>query len=156
MSQTSYALYQPNAFAGMLADMSDHDIISMSAEAAAIPFGKAVVLGTNREKQVRQASTSAGQGALIVGFAVASHTVEQTSAGAADYPRFSAVNVLKRGRFWVETNDAVVAGAIANFHLASGRFTDEAVAAGIEAITQVVVRFVTGTTAAGLAIVEVK
>jgi ABC-type dipeptide/oligopeptide/nickel transport system permease subunit len=69
MSQTSYTLYQLNAFAGMLADMSDHDIISMSAEAAAIPFGKAVVLGTNREKQVRQASTSVGQGALIVGFA---------------------------------------------------------------------------------------
>lgn len=156
MSQTSYSLYQPNAFAGMLADLSDNDIVSFAAENADIPFGKALVLGTNKEKQVRQASTSAGQGALIVGFAVSSHTVEQSSAGVAAYPRYSAVNTLKRGRFWVETNDAVNAGAVANFHLATGKFTDEAVGAGIEAITQVSVRFVTGTAGAGLAMVEVK
>jgi hypothetical protein len=156
MSQTAYSLYQNAAFAGMLADISENDIISMSAEAADIPFGKAVRLGTNREKQVIQASTSVGQGALIVGFATASHTVEQGAAGLTAYPRYSAVNVLKRGRFWVETFDAVTAGSVANFHLATGKFTDEAVAAGIEAITQVSVRFVTGTTGAGLAIVEVK
>lgn len=156
MSQTSYTMYQANAFAGMLADISDNDILSYSAETADIPFGKALVLGTNKEKQVKQASTSAGQGALVVGFSIASHTVEQNSSGVAAYPRYSAVNTLKRGRFWMETEDAVVAGAVANFKLSSGKVTDEAVAAGIEAFTQVSVRFVTGTTGAGLAIVEVK
>jgi hypothetical protein len=39
---------------------------------------------------------------------------------------------------------------------ASGKLTDEAVAAGTEAFTQITVRFVTGTTAAGLALVDVK
>lgn len=156
MSQTSYTLYQAAAFAGMLADMSDNDILSYAAGSADIPFGKAVVLGTNREKQVNPAGTGAGQGALIFGFATASHDVEQGAAGLTVYPRYSAVNVLRRGKFWMETNDAVTAGAVANFHLASGKLTDEAVAAGIEAITQLSVRFLTGTVGAGLAIVEVK
>ncbi len=156
MSQTAYSLYQSAAFAGMLADLSDNDIISMSAEAADIPFAKALTLGTNREKQVRAASTAVGQGALVMAFAIASHTVEQATSGIDAYKRFSAVNCLRRGRFWVETNDAVTAGAVANLHLASGKLTDEVVAAGIEAITQLSVRFVTGTTGAGLAIVEVK
>jgi len=156
MSQTSYSLYAPNAFAGMLADLSDNDIVSYAAGSSDIQFGKAVVLGTNKEKQVNVAGTGAGQAALIFGFAIASHTVEQSSTGVAAYPRYSAVNVLRRGKFWMETNDAVTAGAVANFHLASGKLTDEAVAAGIEAITQLSVRFLTGTTGAGLAIVEVK
>jgi hypothetical protein len=57
---------------------------------------------------------------------------------------------------WVETTDAVVAGATANLTVATGKLTDEAVAAGIEAFTQISVKFVTGTTGAGLAIVEIK
>lgn len=156
MSQTSYSLYQNAAFAGMLADLSDNDIVSYLVQTAAIPFGKAVVLGTDKERQIVQVGTGVGQAALVAGFTVASHTVEQTSAGVAQYSVGMAANVLKRGRFWVETDDAVVAGAVANLKLSSGKLTDEAVAAGIEAFTQVAVRFVTGTAAAGLALVEVK
>jgi hypothetical protein len=44
---------------------------------------------------------------------------------------------------------------VANLHLATGKLTDEAVAAGIETFTQVSVRFLTSTTGAGLAIVDV-
>lgn len=156
MSQTSYTLYGQPAFLGMLADLSDHDIVSYAAGAADIPFGRPVVLGANREKQVNAVGTGAGQGALVFGFATATHDVEQGANGLCVYPRFTAVNVLRRGKFWAETNDAVVAGSVANLHLATGRFTDEAAAAGIEAITQLSVRFLTGTTGAGLAIVEVK
>ena len=156
MTQLAYTLYQPNAFAGMLADMSENDIVSYAAGTSDVPFGKAVVLGTNKEKQVNVAGTGAGAGVLVFGFATASHDVEQSSAGVAAYPRYSAVNVLRRGKFWVETNDAVGAGSVANLHLASGKLTDEAVAAGIEAVTQLSLRFLTSTTGAGLAIVEVK
>jgi hypothetical protein len=48
-----------------------------------------------------------------------------------------------------------VAGAVANFHLATGKWTDAAVAAGIEATALIKVKFVTGTTGAGLAAVEI-
>ena len=155
MSQTSVSLYQAAAFNGMLADLSDNDIISRAAQSA-VGIGRAVVLGTNREKQVAQASTAVGQGALVVGFALHDHAREMNSAGLVQFADKETVNVLKRGRMWAETNDAVVAGAVANLHLATGKFTDEAVAAGIEAITQVNVRFVTATTGAGLAEIEVK
>ena len=155
MSQTSVSLYQAAAFNGMLADLSDNDIISRAAQSA-VGIGRAVVLGTNREKQIAQASTAVGQGALVVGFALHDHAREMNSAGLVQFADKETVNVLKRGRMWVETNDAVVAGAVANLHLATGKFTDEAVGAGIEAITQVNVRFVTATTGAGLAEIEVK
>jgi len=78
------------------------------------------------------------------------------SAGLVQFADKETVNVFKRGRMWVETNDAVVGGAVANLHLATGKFTDEVVAAGIEAITQLSVRFVTSTSSAGLAQIEVK
>lgn len=155
MSQTTASLYQAAAFNGMLADMSDNDIISRAAQSA-VTIGRTVRLGTNPEKQVVQSSTAAGQGALVVGFALHDHAREQSTAGVVQYADKETVSVLKRGRVWVETNDAVSAGSVANLHLATGKLTDEAVGAGIEAFTQITVRFVTTTGAAGLAEIEVK
>lgn len=156
MSQTAVNQYQAAAFKGMLYDLSrNNDVLSYAAETA-VGFGVPVTLGTSKEKEVNPVTTAAGQAALAVGIAVASHSVEQTSAGVAQYGLTETVPVLKSGRIWVETQDAVVAGAVANLHLASSKFTDEAVAAGIEAFTQFSARFITGTTAAGLAVVEIK
>ena len=156
MSQTSYALYHPAAFAGMIADSSvNNNIMSYAAEANTA-FGKFVALGTAKEKEVTPLTTSAGQAALAYGVAVASHTVEQTSAGLAQYAIGETVPVMKKGRVWLETDDAVVAGAVANLKLSSGKVTDEAVTTGIEAFTQFSARFITGTSAAGLALVEIK
>ena len=155
MSQTSASLYQAAAFNGMLADLSDNDIISRAAEGA-VGIGRTVRLGTNPEKQVAQSSTAVGQGALVVGFALHDHAREQSSAGLVQFADKETVNVFKRGRMWIETQDAVVAGTVANLHLATGKLTDAAVGAGIEAIAQLSVRFVTSTGAAGLAEIEVK
>jgi hypothetical protein len=155
MSQLSYSQNGPVAFAGMLGDLRTHTITTKAAQTAPIDFGKAVVLGTNKEKQVVAAGSGVGQGALIAGIAAASHTIEQTAAGLVQYPVGSAVNVLEAGSVWVETFDAVVAGEVANYHLASGKFTDTAVGAGVEAVARLSVRFITGTAAAGLAMVSV-
>lgn len=154
MSQTTVTQYGAAGFAGLLADNGDNNIMSYSAEGA-IGFGVPVTLGTNKERQVLATDGNVGQGALSVGIAV-SGIVEQTSAGVAAYAATQSVGVLKQGRIWVNTEDAVVAGTVANLKLASGKFTDEAVAAGIEAFTQFTARFITGTTGAGLAIVEIK
>lgn len=154
MSQTSYNQYQAAGFHGQIADTEFTDIMSYSAEAA-VPFGSFLTLGTNKERQVNPVTTSVGQAALAVGVAIASHTVEQTSAGVAQYAATQTVSMMKRGRVWLLTDDAVVAGTVANLKLSSGKVTDEAVAAGIEAFTQFKAKFITGTTAAGLAIVEI-
>lgn len=156
--QTSYTQYQGVGYAGLLYDSDFRDTMSYLAEGA-IPFGAPVKLGTNKERQVLALTTAAGQAALAVGISVASMLAEQAypSTGAvAAYAVTGSVPVLKRGRIWVTTNDAVVAGSAANLHLASGTFTDEVVATGIEAFTQFKATFITGTTAAGLAVVEIK
>jgi hypothetical protein len=155
MSQTSVTLYGDAAFNGMLADLSDNDIGSFAAESV-VAIGRTVCRGTNREKQVVQSTTAVGQGALVFGVALHDHSREANAQGVVQAADKTAVSVLRRGRVWVQTNDAVVAGSVANLHLATGTFTDEAVGAGIEALTLVQARFETGTTAAGLAIVELK
>jgi hypothetical protein len=151
MSQTSVSQYQAAAFKGMLADIVDANVMSYAAEAA-VDFAMPVMLGTNKEKEVLEATSAAA----AIGFALAAHAVEQSSAGVAQWGITDTVPVIKRGRFWVETTDAVVAGAVANMTVATGKLTDEAVAAGIEAFTQFSARFITSTTGADLAIVEIK
>ncbi len=152
--QTTYDQYNLEGQVGTIADTSLRQTDSFSAQGV-VGIGKAVVLGTNKERQIVQAGTGVGQGALIVGISMLSQSIEQVqSSGLVQYADKTTVPVMRKGRIWVETNDAVVAGAVANFHLASGKFTDEAVATGIEAMG-IKARFFRGNTAAGLAILEV-
>lgn len=154
MSQTTVTQYGAAGFAGLIADSMFTDKMSYSAEGD-VGFGLPVKLGTNKERQVAELTTDAGQAALAVGVSVATQAVEQTSAGVAEYADTDTVSVMKRGRIWMLTQDAVVAGTTANLHLASGSVTDASVTTGIEAFTQFSAKFITGTTAAGLAIVEI-
>lgn len=151
MSQTSISQYGQPAFAGMMDGLVPKTVRSYAAQAA-IPIGMPVRLGTNPEKQVLQANA----GATAVGFAAHDHAREQNSAGLVQFGIGEAVNVLTAGRMWVQVADAVVAGAAANLVTASGLLTDNAVAAGIEAFTQIRVTFITATAGAGLALVEIK
>lgn len=151
MAQLSYSQTSAAAFAGMLDGIGPRNVRSYAAEEA-IPVAYPVRLGTDPAKEVLKATT----GANTIGFAIHDHAREQSSAGVVQFAATETVNVLNQGRFWIETSDAVVAGAVANLTTATGKLTDASVAAGIEAFTQISVRFVTGTTAAGLALVEVK
>lgn len=158
--QTTYGQAYAPGFAGLIYDSGFHDTMSYSAEVGAIPFGTPVTLGTNKERQVKPVTTAVGQGALVVGIAAATASAEAAYPAVADaipaYLVTASVPVFKRGRIWVLTNEPVVAGATANLNLATGKFTDEAVGAGIEAFTQFSAKFITGNTAAGLAVVEIK
>ena len=149
--QTTVSQYGAPAFNGMLDGIGPRNVRSYAAEEA-IPVAYPVKLGTDKEKEVLKATAGAG----VVGFALHDHAREQTSAGVVQYAATETVSVLTQGRMWVMTSDAVVAGATANLKTASGTLTDDAVAAGIEAFTQVSVKFITATTAAGLALVEIK
>lgn len=152
--QLTVTQYGAASFAGMLADTGFTDKLSYTAEAA-IGFGVPVQLGTNKERQVKVLTTSVGQAALAYGISVASMVVEQASNGTVQYAQYDTLPVLKKGRIWMMTDDAVAAGAVANLKLSSGALTDEAVTTGIEAFTQFSARFITGTSAAGLAVVEI-
>lgn len=151
MSQTSISQYTPAAFAGLLDGIEPHNVRSYAAEEA-IPVAYPVKLGTNPDAEVKKANT----GASAIGFALHDQARVQDAAGLVQYGLTETVSVMTRGRMWVATSDAVVAGATANLTVADGKLTDAAVAAGIEAFTQITVKFVTSTTAAGLAIVEIK
>jgi hypothetical protein len=151
MVQTTAGQYGAAAFRGMQDGIGLKFVRSYAAEEI-IPVGYPIKLGTDPEKEVKKATTGAGS----IGFALHDHAREQTSAGVVQYAITETVNVLTAGRMWVLTSDAVVAGAVANLTVADGTLTDAAVAAGIEAFTQIGVTFLTATTAAGLALVEIK
>ena len=149
--QTTVSQYGAAAFKGMLDGIGSKQVRSYAAEEA-IPMAYPVKLGTDKEKEVLKTTS----GALSIGFALHDQARVQDSSGVVQYDQYEQVSVLTQGRLWVETTDAVVAGSVANLTVATGKLTDEAVAAGIEAFTQFTARFVTGTTGAGLAIVEIK
>ena len=149
--QTSYTQYGDAAFAGLLDSVGPRVVASYAAEEA-IPVAYPVRLGNDKDKEVLKATT----GANAIGFALHDQAREQNSAGLVQYGVTETVSVLKQGRLWVTTSDAVVAGATANLTTATGALTDAAVAAGIEAFTQMNVKFITSTSGAGLAIVEIK
>lgn len=151
MSQTSVSQYGAASFKGMLDGIGSHQVRSYAAEEI-IPVAYPVKLGTSPEKEVLKATAGAG----VIGWALHDHAREQTSAGVVQYAQYETVSVLTQGRVWVETDDAVVAGSTANLKTSNGKVTDEAVTTGIEAFTQVSVKFLTGTTGAGLALVEIK
>ena len=151
MSQTTMSQYGAAGVAGLLDGVGPRNVRSYAAKEI-IPVGFPVKLGTDPAKEVLKATAGAG----VIGFSVNDQAREQTSAGAVQYAATETVSVLTQGRMWVMTDKAVAAGATANLKTASGTLTDASVTTGIEAFTQVSVKFITATTAAGLALVEIK
>ena len=149
--QNTISQYGAPAFKGMLDGIGPRNVRSYAAEEI-IPIAYPVKLGTSPEKEVLKATAGSG----VIGFAPHDYAREQTSAGVVQYNALETVSVLTQGRMWVPTSDAVVAGATANLTVADGTLTEAAVAAGIEAFTQISVKFLTATTGAGLALVEIK
>lgn len=152
--QTVYTLYNDPWALGQIADTSLRQVDSFLANGA-VGIGKPVVRSTDPARQCAQAGLATGQAALIFGIALASQTIEQSSAGVVQYADKDTVPVMRKGRVVVETATAVVAGAPANYVYASGKWDDAAVAAGVEAPVLIRARFVTATAAAGLAVLEI-
>lgn len=149
--QNTISQYGAPAFKGMLDGIGPRNVRSYAAEEI-VPIAYPVKLGTDAEKEVKKATAGAG----VIGFALHDYAREQTSAGAVQYAATETVSVLTSGRVWLPTSDAVVAGATANLTIADGTVTDATVTTGIEAFTQISVKFLTATTGAGLALVEIK
>lgn len=152
MAIKNYSLNMDEAYAGMLYDLSDKQIDTFAVEdSEGISAGAAVVRGTNPAKQVKAAS-AAGDGANVVG--VVLHTHKELVKNGKYYEQGYAVPVVSKGRVYVNVGGAVTAGKVANLKLADGTFTDEDVASGIETVA-CGAKFITSTSAAGVAVVEI-
>lgn len=154
MAIKNYELYQGEAFAGMIYDLSPHTIDTFAVEDAnGIGAGVAVIRGTDPEKQIKAAAAT-GDGANVIGVTLYSHKEQVASGGY--YPKGYAVSVLTKGRVWVAVGGAVTAGAEAKLKVSDSTF----VAGGGEADSDVEAvgcgaKFLTSTEEAGLAVIEI-
>jgi hypothetical protein len=115
--QTSYDLNMAAAFAGMKADARYDEVISFQAESA-IAFGRGVVAGTNAATQVKQPTA----GGTFKGIAVHTHK-QPSSAGVARYEDTEMVNVMRKGRVWVEVSGVIALGNAVRMLNSGGQFT---------------------------------
>jgi len=101
MSQLSYNIDQPEAFAGLKADAGFDRVESFLAEGA-IGFGLGLIEGTD-ERQVKIPTST---GSTVRGISL-HQQVEQTESGVAEYLDEEAVSVIRQGVVWMrqETSD---------------------------------------------------
>jgi hypothetical protein len=149
--QTTYGQAMAEALAGLLYDMRNITVESYAAEGN-IPFGSAVVPGTDPRKQVKLA-TAGGQG--FAGIALREDArMQDATTGIAQYLDKETVSVLRKGAVWVPTAGAVVAETPA-FYVNSGATAglfDDLDDSTTDATTG---KFRTATTGSGLAVVEI-
>ncbi|MFC3227339.1 hypothetical protein ACFOGJ_08870 [Marinibaculum pumilum] len=125
MSQTdptTYGFDLEVAQAGQKYDLSYDQVDSFAAEGA-VPFGVAVVAGTDPNQQVALVETASD---VFRGIALFTHTREQgfnraatPASTGAQYLDTETVSVLSRGRVWVKASGNVTAGALAYADLAT-------------------------------------
>jgi hypothetical protein len=103
--QTSVDTYLSEAFAGMKADTNFDDVLSRKA-GEDIDFGLGVV-ETSTEEESKLPSAS---GQYFDGVALHTHTKELDSSDERKYSEKDSMSVLRRGRVWVISEDAVSIG----------------------------------------------
>lgn len=162
--QLSYSEQSPG-FAGMKADSSDDDVASyvQGESSAEIPFGVMVCQGTagNSSGTPDKAILPVDGNSVAVGVSVHSHDYAiDDQIGSTGLKPKNLLGVMRRGRIWVQVEDAVAVNAPAYFrHTASGgntqlgKFRSDADTAKATKAPGCI--FKTATTGAGLAILEV-
>lgn len=142
--QTTYDEKMDVAVVGQLVDCTNRRVDSKYAEEA-IDAGQAVQIGTEDNQVV--VSTDA-----VYGVAIQHPTLTMSDdTGEAAYAEFDGVSVLRQGRIWVSVDGAVAVDAQAYWDAAADAFNSTS-ADNFEVVGG---RFVTSTTGAGLAILEI-
>jgi hypothetical protein len=125
MSQTSYSINQSAAMAGMLYDSAVAvDVVSAVdvTESAGVGYGLALAR-SSVDGQVKLPASS-GDVAAILGVSVLSQTKEQALlTGVVNNPKGSDISVLRKGRIWVQVEEAVTQASPVFVRFASGSFT---------------------------------
>jgi len=142
------------AVKGALADIGITDKVGRVA-AAAIPFG----VGLAQTAVAGQAEIPTATGFVFEGISVQTNKPTANATGEAQYEIGEEITVLRKGRVWVyveeavAVNDDVFLRHTDNAALLAGDFRTDADTANADQITNA--RFVTATTAAGLAQIEI-
>lgn len=138
--QTAYNLEMGNAYAGMLADAGENDIVSRNAEEE-IGFGVLVTQGaTDADHGCKLPDADTEK---VVGISVHEHNED------GKYLIKATVNCLRKGRIWVTCATACAAGAVAYAIATTGQITNASagnIAVGV---------FVNTLAATGLAQIDV-
>lgn len=168
MSQTTYLNEPTVPDVGMLADNGDNDIVSKYS-AAVIPFGRFLSYDAAEGKVKLPAAAGDLDAVDLEGIAVATQAIENqvdNTLGVADanvpaYPATMAINVLKRGRIWVWSEQAVTP-LLAVFvrHTASGDNKPGNFRVDIDTANAIDIsskaRWVSVTTGAGMALLDLR
>lgn len=177
-AQGSYPLREVAGHEGMLADLQAYVCRSYRNQSgAAIPYGVFVSTDNSPSSNDALAVEIATGTTLIQGIAVSSQVLEGASLGSSytpvptpvysdgryGYPDKETVNVVSKGVIWVYSVDAIAIGDAVRFYKADytgttagaflGRFGKTAVATKTIAVTGA--RWVSETTAGGLALLEI-
>lgn len=115
-AQTSYALSQAKAYAGLIYAGSPKTVVSRAVETAAgIGFGLVVSQGTNKETQVVLGGTS------FFGITVRALDREGViNTGAIKYDQYESAAILRQGYVWAVCPDGCTAGDLVNYVEATG------------------------------------
>ena len=160
MAQLSYSENMPLAVEGKQADAAINNLIEGTLYASgAIPFGRSVVKVTGEDDGVILPSAT---GQKFVGVSVLTQVEEQVlTTGVVEYDDKDPINVMRKGKIWVYVEEAVDPDTDSVYfrHTAGaggsviGRFRTDADTATADAVPNA--RFVTSTTAAGIAVIEI-
>lgn len=125
-AQTSYSINQRKAFAGMLATLHNHDIISRSIETAAgADFGIAVSRGTEKDKQA-----VIGGATGFLGITVRSLERENASNDTVKYSETETAGILREGYVYAVCPSGCNPGDPVNYVNATGILDSGAAIAG--------------------------
>ena len=103
--QTTYERYHDSAFEGQFVNILNDKVRSKAAEEA-IPFGRAIVIGTS-ENQTKLPSASTD---IFLGISGHTSAWSVNSEGVHQYEALREVNYIDDGDIWVKTEQAVVYG----------------------------------------------
>jgi hypothetical protein len=150
--QLTYNQKMPVGLAGTQYDISFRRVDAYAVETDDIYPGMGVILGTNKEKQVKLAAATT---AVVAGIAML-QAKEQDADGNVIYKDEQTVPVLNKGRAWVPVTEAVTAGNGAFLVFSGANKGKWAAAAGAGPLASAITgaKFITSTTGAGLAVVE--
>lgn len=158
--QLSYSTDMSPAREGQLADTGNNDVMTKENTATAIFFGKFVSRGAADKSCIRPAAAADITDAKkALGVAISHQALESSATGDPEYPVNSAVNVLKKGRVWVEVEEAVTpldpvyvryAAGAGGTVLGSFRMSADTATAGLLAGA----KYLSTAAAAGLALLE--
>lgn len=124
-AQTSYALKQSVAYAGMIFALGEKSICSRSVETAAgIGFGVAVSRGTDKERQVVVGGTD------FIGITVRDLHKEGSANGAIKWNENETAAVMRSGEIWCVCPTGCNPGDAVNYVNTTGVLDSGAAVAG--------------------------